>query len=145
MARFTHGFRTTLTTDGSVAELIGGTGSERVRLVELGITLAAQTLSVVGVGYAAAQGITPSSPVTLLCEGDNPTTTVSDAVAWGTRPTQPAASYYFRRATLPLAQSFPLVWRWAPGSGILLLPSTSLALFLIGAGALIDGWWTVER
>lgn len=145
MARFSHGFRTTLNGGGAAAELIGGTGSERVRLVEVGITLAAQTLSIVGIGYPAAIGLVPTSPVTLLSESDNGTTTVTDAVAWGTPPTTPTGGYYFRRATMPLAQSYPLVWKWPAGGGILILPANSVVLFLIGAGALIDGWWTVER
>jgi hypothetical protein len=144
MARFSHAFRTAATS-GAVAELIGGTGSERVRLVELGITLNAQTLSVLGLGYPGAVGVTPSTPVTLLCDSDTATTTVTDAVGWATPPTAPTSGFYFRRATVPLAQNFPLVWTWPKGEGLLLLPSTSIVLYLLAAGSVLDGWWVVER
>lgn len=145
MARFSHGFRTTATAQGAVAELIGGTGSERVRLVEVGLMINAQTLTAVGLGYPAAVGQTPTGGATFLTEGDsNGTSTVSDAFAWATPPTAPTGAYYYRRATLGLG-SDEIVWKWPSGSGLLLLPATSLALYLFATGSVLDGWWTVER
>jgi hypothetical protein len=145
MARFSHGFRTTAVGVGAVAELIAGTGSERVKLVEVGLTINAQTLTQVGLGYPAAVGLTPTSPVTLLNEGDgNLVTTVTDALGWATPPTAPTAGFYFRRATLGL-DSDEIVWRWPTGGGLLILPATSLALYLFATGSVMDGWWVVER
>jgi hypothetical protein len=143
--RFSHGFRTSATGVGAVAELIGGTGSERVKLVEVGLMINAQTLTALGLGYSAVVGQTPTSPVTLLDESDGSlVTTVTDAMAWATPPTAPTNAYYFRRATLGLG-SDEIIWKWPPGGGLLLLPATSLVLYLFATGSVLDGWWTVER
>ena len=140
MSRYSIGFRT-LGVQNTVLELIGGAGS-RSRLVELGLMINAQTLTPVGLGYAAAQGITPTSPVTLLSESDNSTIAVQSALAWVTPPTIPA--YFYRRATLGLV-SDEMVWTWESGRGLLLLPSTSLVLWLFAVGSVVDGWAVFEQ
>ncbi len=140
MARFSQGFRTTAT-QNAVLELIGGAGS-RARLVELGLTLGAQTLTPVGLGYPAAIGVTPTTPVTFLSEADNATLAVTSALAWATPPTVP--SYFYRRATLGLGND-EVVWTWPAGGGLLLLPATSLVLWLFAVGAALDGWAVFEQ
>src|SRR5208337_337606 len=117
MARFSEGFRTTATSN-SVLELIGAANA-RLRLVEFGATLTAATLTPLGIGYAGAQGITPTTPVTLLGEADNSTTTITSALAWGTPPTTP--TYFYRRATLPAVIGSSVVWTWPTGNGLYLV------------------------
>jgi hypothetical protein len=141
MARYSMGFRTSGTAN-AVFEIIAGAGS-RSKLVELGIMINAQTLTPIGLGYPAAIGLVPTAPVTALSEADNSTIAVTSALAWGTPPTQP--TYFYRRATLGLG-SDEVVWQWmAPGSGILLLPATSLVLWLFATGSVLDGWYVVEQ
>jgi hypothetical protein len=140
MARYSQGFRTSGVAN-AVAELIGGAGS-RSRLIELGLTINAQTLTPVGIGYAAAIGQTPTSPVTLLSEADNSTIAVTSALAWVTPPTVP--TYFYRRATLGLG-SDEIVWKWDSPGGLLLLPATSLVVWLFATGSVLDGWWVVEQ
>ena len=147
MSRFSQGFRTTNTATvyPAVIEFLAG-ASDRARLVELGIMLTAQTLSPVGLAYPAAKGVTPTSPVTLLSEnpGDSSTCGITSALAWATPPTAPTGGYYFRRGTLGLV-SDELVWTWPKGEGILILPSTSIVLFLLAVGAALDGWAVFEQ
>jgi hypothetical protein len=135
------GFRTTATAN-AVLEIIGGVGS-RSKLVEIGLTINAQTLTPVGIGYPAAIGITPTTPVTLLSESNNSTISVTSALAWATPPTSP--TYFYRRATLGLG-SDEIVWRFEDeGGGLLLLPATSIVLWLFATGSVLDGWYTVEQ
>ena len=64
MARYSQGFRLSGTGAGTpLLELIGGAGS-RARLVEFGLTPITQVVGSVGLGFAAAIGITPTNPVT---------------------------------------------------------------------------------
>jgi len=140
MGRFAQGFRTTAT-QNAVLELIAG-ASDRAHLVELGLTLCAQTLTPVGLGYPAAIGVTPSSSVTFLSEADGATCEIKAALAWNTPPTTP--SYFYRRATLGLGND-ELVWTWPAGGGLLLLPSTSLVLWLFAVGSALDGWAVFEQ
>ncbi len=68
--------------------------------------------------------------------------TESPALAWATPPTSPA--YFYRRATLGLV-SDELLWTWPSGGGLLLLPATSLVLWLFATGSVLDGWFTLEQ
>lgn len=145
MSRFSQAFRTTGTGAAAVLELIAG-ASDRARLVEMGLVINAQTLTVVGLGYPAVKGVTPTSPVAFLSEnsGDSSVCGITSALAWGTPPTSPLNSYYFRRATLGLG-SGPVIWIWPPGAGLLILPSTSLVLFLLAMGSVLDGWAVLDQ
>ena len=141
MARFAQGFRTT-TTSNSVLEIIGQANT-RVRIVEVGLTTTAATITPVGIGYPAAMGITPTTPVTFLAESDNSTTTITSALAWGTPPTSPP--YFYRRATLPAVIGFPIIWTWPVGYGLVINASTSVVLWLFAVGSAIDGWVVIEE
>lgn len=142
MARFSQGFRTTATSS-AVIEFIGAT-SRRPQLIQFGITLNAATATQVGLGYPAAQGVTPTSAVTLLSESDNATTTITSALAWATPPTSP--TYFYRRASLPATVGAQVIWEWEyESSGLLLAPSTSIVLWLFAAGSVIDGWAVFEE
>jgi len=146
MSRFSQAFRTTNTSAGAAIEFIAGS-ADRARLVELELTITSQVDTAVGLGFPGAKGITPTSPVAFQSEnpGDGSTCGISSALAWVTAPTTPTNGYYFRRAFIPAAQQFRVRWSWPEGSGLLLLPSTSLALFLLAAGAAIDGYAVFEE
>lgn len=143
MSVFSIGFRTTATTN-AVLELIAG-ASDRCRVREIGVTLGAATETPIGIGFPAAKGVTPTSPVTLLSEnpGDGSTCGISLALGWATPPTSPA--YFFRRATIPAGAFDALVWTWPKDEGLLVLPSTTLVLWLFATGAALDGWVKVEQ
>ena len=142
MARYSQGFKLTGTGAATpILELIGGAGS-RARLVEFGLTPISQTVADFGLGYAAAQGVTPTSPVQFLSEQDNSTLAVTSATAWATPPTIP--TYFYRRGFIPLAQD-EIVWTWPAGGGLVLLPSTSLVLWLFATGPGFEGWAVFEQ
>ena len=141
MSRYSQGFRTTGTSN-AVLEIIGGAGS-RAHLVELGMTIVNATATQVGLGFSSAVGLTPVAPVTFLSDDDNSTLAITTALAWATPPTLP--TYFYRRATLPVVQGFPLVWKWHTPLGLLLLPATSIVLWLFATGSVIDGWAVFEQ
>ena len=142
MARYSQGFRLSATSAGTpLLELIGGAGS-RARLVEFGLTPITQVVGSVGLGFAAAIGITPTTPVTFLSEQDNSTLAVTSAMAWGTAPTLP--TYFYRRASVPLTQD-EIVWTWPAGGGLVLLPATSLVLWNFATGPGFDAWAVFEQ
>lgn len=142
MARSSIGFRTSATTNAVLELIMSASGPGR--LVEFGIGLNAQTLTPVGLGFPAAIGITPTTPVTLLSENaaDTSTSGIKAALAWATAPTLPA--YFFRRATLGLV-SDELVWRWPDDKGIVVPASTSIVLWLFASGSVLDGWAVFEE
>ena len=145
MSRFSQAFRTSATAPGSVLELIGPT-SRYARLVELGVSVASQVAASFGLGYAAAQGLTPTTPTTFLSESqDTSACTIQGALAWATAPAAPGNAYYYRRGNIPLGSTDPVVWTWASGSGLWLLPSTSLALYLFATGPVMDVWAVFEQ
>lgn len=143
MSKFSQGIRTTNTATGAALELIAGV-SDRARLVEFGCMITAQTVTQIGLGYPAAKGVTPTLPVTFLSEdpGDSSACGITSALAWATAPTSPA--YFYRRATLGLGLN-GIVWTWPTGEGLLLLPSTSLVLWLFATGAVLDAWARFEQ
>ena len=143
MARFSQGFRTTNTTSGQAAlELIGGAGV-KARLVEFGITTLTQVVASVGIGYPAAIGRVPTTPVTFLGDSqDSSVIAITSALAWGTPPTLP--NYFYRRGSIALTQD-ELVWTWPEGGGIMLLPSTSIVLWLFATAPQLDGWAVFEQ
>ncbi len=143
MARFSQGFRTTGTGSASPAlELIGGAGV-KARLVEFGLTVVTQVVAAVGIGYPAAIGLIPTTPVTFLSEAqDSSTIAITSALAWGTPPTSP--TYFYRRVSIPLGQD-EIVWTWPTGMGIMLLPATSIVLWLFATAPQFDGWAVFEQ
>ena len=142
MARYSQGFRLSATAAGTpLLELIGGAGS-RARLVEFGLAPITQVVGSVGLGFAAAIGITPTNPVTFLSEQDNSTLAVTSAMAWGTAPTLP--TYFYRRASVPLTQD-EIVWTWPAGGGLVLLPATSIVLWNFATGPGFDAWAVFEQ
>src|SRR5260221_589782 len=95
VAKTSLGVRTTnVTTGNACVEIIAGSTAVS-RVTEISFCLAGATASVYGIGFPAAIGITPTSPVTMVRhdQRDNAATTAV-ALAWGTGPTIPAAFLY---------------------------------------------------
>lgn len=139
MSRYTLSNRTS---DGTTAkatlEVIAGTNGCRV--VEIGITMAAATASLFGIGKAAAVGITPTTPVTLLAEsGGRPASLTKTALAWGTGPTIPAA--FHRRVNLPATIGATQVLTFP--EGIPLATLESLVVWNAAANGVADIYVTV--
>lgn len=125
------------TVDGTIAapalEVISN--GAQVRIKEITITLAAATVSEFGIGIAAAKGITPTTPKTLIAEdGSAGTSKLSTAVAWATAPTVPAG--YFRRTQLAAAVGSTVTYTFP--DGLILASGNSLVVWNITATGVAD-------
>ncbi len=85
---------TNVTVANACAEIISSaTGT--IRVTEIDIFMAGPAGATFGIGYPAAAGITPTTPVTLLLHDmDDQAAMGTVAVAWGTGPTVPANFLY---------------------------------------------------
>jgi hypothetical protein len=142
--RLSLGVRTSSGTDASAAwEIRTGATPGRVKVLEIGIFLAAATASVFGIGRPAAIGITPTSPVDLLNEDTADVIasgSVQSALAWGTGPTVPVS--FLRRVSLPATIGTGVIWTFPEG---LVIPvSSSLVLWNLGTNAVVDAYAVVD-
>lgn len=139
--RYSLGVRTSNTTTGNACFEVYS-AKDRVRILEIGITLNAATASAFGLGRPAAVGITPTTPVALLAEdGKDATSVIYTALAWGTGPTIPAA--FLRRVSLPATVGAGVVWTFPEG---LYLSSTgSLILWNLSTVSAADVWVVGEE
>jgi len=123
---------------GATLEILGlGTYKPRIRRIEFAqVTAVAGTY---GLGFAAAAGVTPTSPATLLEERAttyDPKTRI--ALAWVTPPTVPAA--FFRRATCAAAVGAAVVWDFG-SEGLQMddvVATSSLVLWVIATAPVLD-------
>lgn len=138
------GVRTSSGTAAAAAwEIRAGATPGRVRVLEIGIFLAAATASVYGIGRPQAIGDTPTTPVDFLVQDPNDvlaTAVVQSAVAWGTGPTVPLA--YLRRVSLPATIGTGIIWTFP--TGLVIPASGSLVLWNIGTNGVVDAYAVVE-
>lgn len=114
-------------------EIIAGATTKKV--VEVSITIDAATASVFGIGYAAAQGVTPTTPATVVPEDKGRAAIdVKTALAWATPPTVPTA--FLRRVNIPATAGAVRTFTFP--EGIALPPSTSLVVWNITATSAAD-------
>lgn len=135
MIRSSIGRRTVDGTSGAAAlEIIAGS-VKGFLLRELIITLAAATASTFGIGFPAAKGITPTTPVTSLIEmPGTDVVTVQTAVAWGTGPTVPGN--FYRRIGFPATIGSGMPFYFAKG---LYVPAgMSLVVWNLAANGVAD-------
>jgi hypothetical protein len=85
------GFAGGVGTSGVAAAEIINSGTKTARIRKITLFLKAATASTYGVGFPAAAGVTPTSPVAFLCPDQDYTGLVKKAIAWATPPTVPAA------------------------------------------------------
>lgn len=142
--RYSLGVRTTNATDAECAwEIITGATPGRVKLVEMGIFLAAATATTIGLGRPQAVGITPTSPVDFLPEDPNnvlASGVVQSALAWGTKPTIPTA--FLRRIALPAVIGTGVIWTFP--EGVVIPVSSSIILWNLGTNSVLDAYAVVE-
>jgi hypothetical protein len=142
--RYTLGVRTSNATDAECAwELITGATPGRVKLVELGIFLAAATATTIGLGRPQAIGITPTTPADFLPEDPNnvlASGVAQSALAWGTKPTIPTA--FLRRIALPAVIGTGVIWTFP--EGITIPVSSSLILWNLATNSVLDVYAVVE-
>lgn len=142
--RVSLGVRTSDGTDAKPAfELLTGSTPGRVRLMEMGVFLAAATASTIGLGRPAAIGITPTSPVNLLPEDPDDVITagiVRTAVAWGTGPTVPTA--FLRRISLPATVGTGIIWTFP--NGLVIPVSSSVILWNLATNSVLDVYVVVD-
>lgn len=142
--RLSLGVRTSSGADATAAwEIIAGATPGRIKIMEIGIFLAAATASIFGLGRPQAVGITPTSPVDFLQEDSDDVLAsgvVQSALAWDTGPTVPTA--FLRRIALPAVIGTGVIWTWPKG---LFIPvSDSIVLWNLGTNAVVDAYAVVE-
>lgn len=132
---------TNVTTANAALELIAAS-TDRVKVMEIGITQNAATATTIGLGRPAAVGITPTSPIALLSE-ENTTdvATSKTALAWGTGPTAP--TNFMRRIAFPATLGAGIVWSWK--NGLVIPVSGSLVLWNIVGGSALNVWIVVDE
>lgn len=143
MIRSSRNIRTIETSSGAAAvELIAGP-ARLLKVKEIGIALVNATASKFALGYPAALGITPTTPVSLLSMAAADPVAISGklAVAWGTGPTIPAA--FFRQCSLAATIGAERIWKFK--SPLIVLAGTSLILWTLSAVSVADVYFTVEE
>lgn len=137
MGIYTLALRTSSGTNATAALELRTAASPRIRILEVGIALAAATASTFGLGRPAAIGLTPTAPVTGLAidPADTPGT-VQAAVAWATGPAAPAN--FLRRFSMPAAIGNAVIWPFPPGQEIVVPASSSIVFWNLATNAVAD-------
>jgi hypothetical protein len=132
--------RTTVTTTGAAAMELRA-GARRVRVLEVGISLAAATASTYGLGRPASAG-TATSPV--LAQAQDPAdiaALASGAVTWSAAPTAPTV--FLRRLGTAATIGSGVVWTF---SRLVIPVNGSLVLWNLAANsAATEVYWSVEE
>ena len=143
MAIYSIAQRTASGTIATAAWEIRSTSTNKPKIMEIGISQNAATAGVYGLGRPAAIGVTPTTPLTALDEGDGngPAGLTTCAVAWGTGPTVP--TNFLRRLSTPATIGAGIIWTFPRG---LSLPvSGSIVIWNITATAVADVWCVVDE
>lgn len=112
--------------------------TKRCRLMELHLYNGAATASIIALVRATAQGVTPTSPVSLLPLVPEvlPASSVTQlATAWGTAPTLTAANALYR-VNMAGAIGTGILWTFAE-PGLVIAASSSLVVFNVGAATAV--------
>jgi hypothetical protein len=128
---------TNVDTANACWEIRTGSTPGRVKIYEIGITLAAATASAFGLGRPGDIGVTPTSPVNFQVEDPNDVLAsgvLQSALAWGTGPTIP--SNFLRRVSLPATIGTGVIWTFPEG---LVIPvSSSIIMWNLSATGVSD-------
>lgn len=118
MAIYSLSLNSTVTTTAAPCWGFLAQTDENPTIYELHLDLGAATASTYGFGRAAAAGITPTTPVSVLPHGPANTTTGKSTcqMAWGTPPTIPAN--FLRRKSLPATIGAGVIWTFPGGLGV---------------------------
>jgi hypothetical protein len=140
MAVYALANRTSSGTTAAAALEVRTTSTKTAKLLVAELFLAAATASTYGIGRAAAIGVTPTSPQTVLAE-DVGTGTVTTALAWATPPTVPAN--FFKRIAFPATIGVGVIWTFP--RGITIPVSNSLVYWNLATNGVIDANIEVEE
>jgi hypothetical protein len=135
MAIYSLSNRTSNVTSGVTNIELRAGATKRIKVLEITITMAAATASLFGIGRAQAQGVTPTTPVTVIPEEvaeNNGTATTS--LAWATPPTIPVQ--FVRRVNLPATIGAGRVITFP--RGFTLAVNTSLVIWNLGTNGVTD-------
>lgn len=115
-------------------ELIAGASGLSLATVE--IFMAAATASLYGLGFPAAKGVGPTTPVAGICEDNfNQVVLGKTALAWGTTaPTAPTA--FVKRTAFPATISASSKWEFK--NGLYIPPGATLVIWNLAANGVID-------
>jgi hypothetical protein len=142
MAVYSLANRTSNVTIANANLEVRSSATNRPRVMESGIFMAAATASVVGLGRPQAIGVTPTSPVNVLSEDPaDPTGQTVTALAWGTGPTVPLQ--FFRRANLPATIGAGVIFTFPRGLAIAV--SNSIVQWNISATGVMDAHLSVDE
>ena len=135
------------TLNGTIAEaaweIRSGVTPARIKLLEIGFTLAAATATTIGLGRPQVIGNTPGGTYDFLPVDPNDVVAanlVLSATSWAATPTVPLA--FFTRIALPNTIGTGVVWPFP--EGIVIPVSSSLVLWNITANSVLDAWALVE-
>jgi hypothetical protein len=135
MAIYSISNRTTNVTSGVATLEFRSPSAKRTKILEITITMAAATASLFGIGEAQAQGVTPTTPVTVIpedtAEGVGQSQT---ALAWSTPPTIPL--FFHRRVNLPATIGAGRVITFPRGR--VLAANKSLLIWNLGTNGVTD-------
>ncbi len=142
MAIYSLANRTSATSAAAANLEVRTTATDRVRIMELGLTQNTGTAGVYGLGRPAVIGGTPTTPVTVLAEDPGePAGTATTAIAWGTGPTVPAN--FFRRVTCPATAGAGIVWIFP--RGLIIAVSSAVVVWIIATAPVCDIWVVVDE
>jgi len=150
MGYFAAASVTTATATASPGAEVIASANVAYNVKEFGCTLnAAGTTHTIGMGRAAAAGITPTTPITAINENNADTTAgnTQTAVAWGTAPTAP--STFLRRVAFPATIGAGAIW--TPPRGWFSLKGTGVAnnnlvyWIITGTSAAANYYFVVEE
>ena len=142
MAQYAIARRTTNTTNGASAFTLITTSTDRAALLEFGVFMGAATASTYSLGRPAANGVTPTSPVTLLAEDPaQPAATVTSALAWGTSPTNPTND--LRRWASPATIGTGVIWTFP--RGLMIAISANLTLQNLATNGVVDAYAVIDE
>ena len=135
MAIYSISNRTTNVTSGVAMLEFRAPSAKRTRILQIVITMAAATASLFGLGQAQAQGITPTTPVTVIPEDTADGVGQSQtALAWGTPPTIPL--FFHTRVNLPATIGAGRVITFPRGR--LLAANTSFLIWNLASNGVAD-------
>ncbi len=145
MSRYGHAQRTSGVTSGVATWELRSTATDRLRIVEIGVFMAAATASTFGLGRPAAIGVTPTSPGTVIAEDvADPAGTGTTAVAWGTAPTAPTSGFYLRRISLAGSIGAGVIWTFGP-TGLIVPISSSIVIYNLATNGIADIYVVVDE
>ena len=142
MAIYSLANRTTGVTIATAALELRTAATDRPRVVEVGVFMAAATASTYGLGRPQAIGVTPTAPVTVLAEEvADAAGTAQTALAWATGPTVPVQ--FFRRWAGPATIGTGIIWTFP--RGLTVAVSSSIVIWNIAANGVVDCYVVVDE